>query len=134
MNVNKFPYEILSAILEAAAEQNKRDGVQFTYGLSQAPIAHQQVKVQRYVRGQRKPDQLNWDATWSIRQTCSLWHHWALKYSMKNVFVKRWLGGERWVELPDRPSKLSPSPPGLPDIRSLSLTLTTVPCSSLQHL
>ncbi|KAF2806596.1 uncharacterized protein BDZ99DRAFT_537323 [Mytilinidion resinicola] len=102
MNINAFPYEILAQILETAAQLNQRDGVTFTFGLSQAPLPLQKTALQRYVRGTVPPELLRWDATASIRHVCWDWHEWGLQYALKDVFIRRWKGAERWAELSQR--------------------------------
>jgi len=100
MNINEFPYEILSNILEQAAKLNERDGVTYTFGLSQAPQPLPYIStLQRYVRGPVPPDMLSWDVTAAIRNVCWKWHEWALGYAMKDVYIRRWKGSERWAEL-----------------------------------
>lgn len=99
MHINEFPNEILSAILEQAAKINEHNGVTFTFGLSQAPLPLQKTPLQRYVRGHVPPDMLKWDATASIRAVCGKWHDWALDYSLRDLYIRRWRGSERWAEL-----------------------------------
>ncbi|KAL1633627.1 hypothetical protein SLS56_002775 [Neofusicoccum ribis] len=100
MQLNDFPYEILSCILEEATKLNERDGVTFTFGLSQAPGLVAKPPMQRYVRGPVPPDMLRWDASSAIRAVCKRWHAWALEYAMRDVFIRKWKGAERWAELP----------------------------------
>ncbi|KAK7729621.1 hypothetical protein SLS57_002109 [Botryosphaeria dothidea] len=100
MQINDFPYEILSCILEEATKLNERDGVTFTFGLSQAPGLVAKPPMQRYVRGPVPPDMLRWDASSAIRSVCRLWHTWALEYAMRDVYIRKWKGAERWAELP----------------------------------
>lgn len=99
MNINEFPQEILNSILEHAVAINVREGVTYTYGLSQAPLPLQKAKLGRYLRGPVCPDDLLWDATANIRQVCGKWHEWALQHSLKQLWVRRWRGSERWAEL-----------------------------------
>ncbi|OCL01810.1 hypothetical protein AOQ84DRAFT_204085 [Glonium stellatum] len=105
MHINNFPYEVLSQILETATKLNERDGATFTFGLSQAPLPLQKVPLQRYVRGPVPPDMLKWDATASIRLVCWTWHEWALNYALKDVYIRRWRGSERWAELSQKREK-----------------------------
>lgn len=93
--INDLPYEILSAVLEEAAALNIKDGVQYTYGLSQAPEPLQDARMQRVVRGQVSPDALRWNATQSIRQVRRQWHDWAAEYALENLQISRWRGSER---------------------------------------
>ncbi|KAF2146573.1 uncharacterized protein K452DRAFT_355055 [Aplosporella prunicola CBS 121167] len=99
MHINDFPQEILSNILEEASKLNERDGVTFTFGLSQAPTIVAKPPLQKYVRGPVQPDILRWDAASAIREVCRRWHEWALEYAMKDVFIRKWKGAERWAEL-----------------------------------
>lgn len=48
---------------------------------------------------------LRWDATSPLRHVCSAWHDWSLGYSMKDIYVKRWRGDQRWAGLPQRSSQ-----------------------------
>ncbi|KAF2435672.1 hypothetical protein EJ08DRAFT_685178 [Tothia fuscella] len=98
MNINAFPNEILSAILERAAEANKEEGVTFTFGLVDAGPAPKR-NFQRYVKGPVPPSLLKWDATQAIRRVCSRWHEWGVGYAMKDVYIKCWRGSERWADL-----------------------------------
>ncbi|TKA61571.1 hypothetical protein B0A49_09483 [Cryomyces minteri] len=99
MHINDFPYEILAGILEETTRLNERDGVSYTFGLSQAPLPLQKTKLQKYLKGPIPPDMLKWDATAAIRQVCRAWHEWSLDYSLKDVYLRRWRGSERWAEL-----------------------------------
>jgi hypothetical protein len=98
-HINTFPAELLLTILETAAKLNERDGVTFTFGLSQAPGTLHAEKPQRYVRGPVPPALLKMDSTASIRSVCRLWHQWSLEYAMKDVYVRAWRGSERWCDL-----------------------------------
>ncbi|KAK8197422.1 hypothetical protein HDK77DRAFT_478551 [Phyllosticta capitalensis] len=100
MQLNEFPYEILSTILEESTKLNERDGVTFTFGLSQAPGLVAKPTLQKYVRGPLPPDILRWDAAAAIRAVCKKWHAWALEYAMRDVYIRKWKGAERWAELP----------------------------------
>ncbi|KAF2118379.1 hypothetical protein BDV96DRAFT_569793 [Lophiotrema nucula] len=102
MHINEFPYEVLSKILEETAKANIRDGPTYTFGLSQAQLPLQKPTTQRYVRGPVPPEMLKWDATSAVRLVCWQWHEWALGYALKDVYVRRWKGGERWAELSTR--------------------------------
>jgi hypothetical protein len=94
MHINDFPYEVLSKILEEVTKAHIRDGPTYTFGLSQAPMPLQKAPLQRYVRGPVPPELLKWDATSMIRSVCWKWHEWALEYSLKDVYIRRWKGGE----------------------------------------
>jgi hypothetical protein len=96
MNINAFPNEILTAILEQAAELNQKEGVTFTFGLNRPDNS---PKPQRYVKGPVPPALLKWDAVESLRLVCRSWHSWALSYALKDIYVKCWRGSERWCDL-----------------------------------
>jgi hypothetical protein len=98
MNINAFPTEILSAILELAAEANKETGVTFTFGLNNVGPAPRR-NFQRYVKGPVPPSLLKWDSTQAIRSVCSRWHEWGVGYALKDAYIKCWRGSERWVDL-----------------------------------
>ncbi|KAL1651418.1 hypothetical protein SLS58_000758 [Diplodia intermedia] len=100
MHINDLPYEILSQILDEATKLNETEGVTFTFGLSQAPGLVAKPPVQRYVRGPVPPDMLRWDATSAIRSVCSAWHDWGLQYALRDVYIRKWKGAERWADLP----------------------------------
>ena len=95
--VNDLPYEILSKVLELAAELNTQSGSQYTYGLSQAPEPLQDVRMQKVVRGRVPPDTLRWNATEAIRRVRRQWHNWACEYALENLYITRWRGSERYV-------------------------------------
>lgn len=108
MNINAFPTEILSAILEQAAEANQEAGVTFTFGLNDVGPAPRR-NFQRYVKGPVPPSLLKWDATQAIRCVCSRWHEWGVSYALKDVYIKCWRGSERWVDLTlDRSKRFFP--------------------------
>ena len=94
MRLNDVPYEILSKILEETAKANARDGPSYTFGLSQPPMPLQKGTLQRYVRGPVPPEMLKWDATSALRLVCWQWHEWTLEYALKEVYIRRWKGGE----------------------------------------
>ena len=94
-SINDLPYELLSAILEEAAEFNIQENAQYTYGLSQAPEPLQDVQMQRVVRGQVPPDTLKWNAVDAIRQVNRQCHQWASEYALRSLFITRWRGSER---------------------------------------
>ena len=94
-SINELPYELLSAILEEAAEFNIQENASYTYGLSQAPEPLQDVRMQRVIRGQVPPDTLKWNAVDAIRQVNRQCHQWACEYSLRNLYITRWRGSER---------------------------------------
>ena len=99
MHINDFPSEILNQILGEAAEVNAKQGVAWTFGLSQADIPVQPTKLARYVRGPVSADSLNWDSVSSLRQVCERWHDWSLQYALHDIYLRRWRGSERWAEI-----------------------------------
>lgn len=105
MHINEFPHEILSSILEEAVKINAQEGVTYTFGITQTTLPLQETKTSRYIRGPVCPDDLLWDTTASIRQVCSKWHDWALQHSLKQLWVRKWRGGERWADLSTRRNK-----------------------------
>ena len=94
-SIDDLPYELLTVILEAAAEFNIRENAQYTYGLSQAPEPLQDIQMQCVVRGQVPPDTLKWNAVDAIRKVNRQCHHWALEYALRSLFITRWRGSER---------------------------------------
>ncbi|KAL2044457.1 hypothetical protein N7G274_003162 [Stereocaulon virgatum] len=96
--MNDLPYELLSAILQEAAELNIQQGPRYTYGLSQAPEPLQTAPMQHVVRGQLSPDTLRWTAVENVRQVCRQWHDWAAEYALENLYISRWRGSERWMQ------------------------------------
>lgn len=98
MSVNKLPYEIISNILEKAAQNNKHGAWPLIFGLHQAPYMHELHPMQNYVRGLVCPDMLRWDATAKIRLVCLKWHDWALEYALKEVYIRSWGGAERLAD------------------------------------
>ena len=99
MHINDFPNEILFSILEAAASLNEKDGVAYTFGLSQPPASPYSAKPQRYIRGPVPPALMKMDTTASIRAVCGHWHDWSVSYALRDVYVRHWRGSERWLDL-----------------------------------
>jgi hypothetical protein len=100
--IKDLPFEILDAILLEVVDQQKREGVAFTYGLSELPACRDKTvstRLQKYVRGPTPPYQEKWDAVKNLRQVSQDWHEWALSYALEDVYVKLWQGGERWFDL-----------------------------------
>ncbi|KAI9698184.1 MAG: hypothetical protein M1836_004186 [Candelina mexicana] len=96
--IEDLPFELLSYILNEAVELNAYDAVTYTYGLSEAPHPLRQTTLQRHVRGRVAPDVLRWNVSSALRQVNRRWHDWALEYSMKDLYIRRWRGSERWME------------------------------------
>ncbi|KAH0611284.1 uncharacterized protein H6S33_010549 [Morchella sextelata] len=107
-----LPFEILSQILTLAAELNVNEEPTYTYGLTQAPRSNQRHPLQRYVRGRVPTDVLRWNTVNSYRLVNSRWHHWALSYALKDVYVRRWRGGEQWGKESFREADKSSQTPG----------------------
>lgn len=100
MHINDLPTEILHHILGHAAELNAALGVAYTYGLSQVePRQKTTSKVTRAIRGPVSADSRRWDAVSAVRQTCKSWHQWALDQAVRDLYVRRWRGSERWSNL-----------------------------------
>ncbi|KAF2156446.1 hypothetical protein K461DRAFT_284876 [Myriangium duriaei CBS 260.36] len=100
MHINSLPSEVLHQILKEAATLNKQQGVAWTFGLSHGNVNGQPNKVTRSIRGPVSTDTLRWDSTSSIRQVCKNWHDWALRHALRDIYLRRWRGSERWAELP----------------------------------
>lgn len=95
LTIDDLPYELLSQILQAAAESNALQGSRYTYGLSQAPEPLQDAQLQRVIRGQSSPDTLRFNSTESLRQVARRWHDWAAEYAFETLYISRWRGSER---------------------------------------
>ncbi|KAI4203245.1 MAG: hypothetical protein LQ346_001841, partial [Caloplaca aetnensis] len=93
-NILSLPYELLSSILETAATCNARDIQQYTYGLDTTT----NTKGQRILRGQVAPDALRWLSTDAIRCVNGQWHDWAARYALRDLYIRRWRGSERWIQ------------------------------------
>ncbi|KAF2224294.1 hypothetical protein BDZ85DRAFT_196635 [Elsinoe ampelina] len=100
MHINALPLEVLHQIFKEAATLNKKEGVTFTYGLGHANTPIQSNKLTRHVRGPVSADGLRWDSTSDIRQVCRTWHDWAVSHALRDIYLRRWRGSERWAELP----------------------------------
>ncbi|KAH0565761.1 hypothetical protein GP486_000831 [Trichoglossum hirsutum] len=98
VTITDLPFETQSLILEEAAKLNLQESPIFTYGFSDAPEPLRNTNPQIYVRGMVPPDILRWKTTESIRQVQRTWHYWALHYSLKELYIRRWRGSERWLE------------------------------------
>ncbi|KAF8252556.1 hypothetical protein K440DRAFT_535711 [Wilcoxina mikolae CBS 423.85] len=96
-----LPFELVSEILSIAAELNANDPdtVTYSYGLTQAPRPLQnKTYIQKYVRGRVPTDVLRWNSVDAIRQVNARWHHWALSHALKELYIRRWQGGETWMK------------------------------------
>ncbi|CAZ83930.1 unnamed protein product [Tuber melanosporum] len=96
-SIEDLPFEILSDILSIAAQLNSTDTPSYTYGLTQAQRTLQRTQTQIYLRGRTTPDVLRWHLVNSFRLVNSRWHEWALGYAMREIYVRKWRGGERWL-------------------------------------
>ena len=95
LTINDLPYELLSQILQAAAEFNVLHGPVYTYGLSQAPEPLRDAQLQCVIRGRLSPDTLRFNSTESLRQVARRWHDWAAEYALETLYISRWRGSER---------------------------------------
>ncbi|KAL9099592.1 MAG: hypothetical protein Q9163_004936 [Psora crenata] len=101
LSIMDLPYELLSTILYKAAQFNSRDNKHYTYGLSQAPEPALEVSAQRVVRGNVPADAQKWNAVAAIRLVNRQWHSWALEYALRDLYIRRWKGSERWMQSRD---------------------------------
>lgn len=95
--IESLPFELLSNILSLAAESNMSDPncTTYTYGLSCATRStNQKTTLQKYVRGRVPTDVQRWNAVSAFRHVNSRWHEWALSFAMKELYIRRWRGGE----------------------------------------
>jgi hypothetical protein len=96
-----LPFEIVSQILSIAAELNANDPdtVKYSYGLTQAgrPI-QKKTYIQKYLRGHLPTDVLRWNSVDSIRRVNHVFHEWALSFALKELYIRRWQGGEVWMK------------------------------------
>jgi hypothetical protein len=99
MSINNLPYEILSYILEEAAKLNAREGVTWTFGLTEPQLPLGNIPIHKHVRGPVPDEVLKWDSVADIRQTCSVWRRWALGYSLEHISLFKWRTSERWAEV-----------------------------------
>ncbi|KAL8737877.1 MAG: hypothetical protein Q9181_001249, partial [Wetmoreana brouardii] len=90
-----LPYEILSSVLEEVAHFNAREIQQYTYGVDSTSTTR---KAQRIVRGPLAPDALRWLSASAIRCVNSQWHNWACDYALRDLYIRRWRGSERWIQ------------------------------------
>ena len=93
--INLLPCELIARILEEASYRNAQDIPTFSYGLSRATGKDSQLQLS--VRGNSVPDALRWRATEAIRQVNGQWHDWAAKYALRDLYITRWRGSERYV-------------------------------------
>ncbi|KAF2674755.1 hypothetical protein BT63DRAFT_420037 [Microthyrium microscopicum] len=100
--IYSLPLEIIDQILLETVKLNEKNGVAYTFGLSQLPASLDKnipTNVQKYVRGPTPIYQLKWDAVANLRQVCQYWHEWGLRYAVRDIYVKNWMGSERWLDL-----------------------------------
>ncbi|KZF25935.1 hypothetical protein L228DRAFT_279197 [Xylona heveae TC161] len=97
--ISSLPNELLSTILLEATNLNSQNCCKFSYGITQAPQPMQDVKApQMYITGFTPPDVLRWNSASSIRQVSGRWHEWAVRYSLRELLIRKWRGSERWLE------------------------------------
>lgn len=108
-HIHRLPAELLDTILKMAADRNREDGVQFTYGLSRDLIlrAGAAADINKYIRGPVAVASAKWDASRSIRQVCSAWGEWATRQTFGELHEQRLRRNERWADLPTCRSKYS---------------------------
>jgi hypothetical protein len=101
MDITGLPNELLCTILKYTVELNELDGVSFSYGLHHhlSTDPSPPLKFTRHVRGPLPPYQQRWDAVAMLRLVCRKWHDWALDYALGDVYVKNWVGAEKWCDL-----------------------------------
>ncbi|KAI5857799.1 hypothetical protein BZA05DRAFT_106740 [Tricharina praecox] len=95
-----LPFELVSEILSIAAKLNANDlnAVTYTYGLTQAPRPMQnKAYIQKYLRGRVPTDVQRWHSVDAIRQVSAQWHEWALSHALRELYIRRWQGGETWM-------------------------------------
>lgn len=102
-SINSLPLELLSRILQGAACLNLQDTSTFNYGLNGTSEVGKDVRLQRVLRGHIVPDALRWRATESLRQVSRQWHDWVCLYALKDLYITRWRGSERYVLRPVSP-------------------------------
>jgi hypothetical protein len=104
MHISLLPEEVLSQILFLAAKANEANGPTFSYGLTEISptslLEPHKARPSKYVRGYHSEQDLRWHSSSDIRQVCSTWHAWGLKYSLEHLMIQMWRGEERWLELP----------------------------------
>lgn len=91
--IDDVPYEILSAILQKAADLNLQEAPRYSYGFDGCLSSSRLHGVRP--RAQICPDTLRWITTEAIRQVNRTWHDWACRYSLNCVYLSRWRGSER---------------------------------------
>lgn len=106
-HIHRLPAELLDIILEMAADQNREDGVRFTYGLSRNLMlrADAAADINKYIRGPVADASVRWDASRSIRRVCSAWGEWATRHTFGELHEQRLRRHERWADLPTCRSK-----------------------------
>ncbi|KAL8680922.1 MAG: hypothetical protein Q9186_002934 [Xanthomendoza sp. 1 TL-2023] len=93
--ISRLPYELLSAILEEVAYSNAQEIQQYTYGVDSTST---NGKAQRVLRGHVANDSVRWLSTDAIRQVNTQWHDWACQYALRDLYIRRWRGSERWTQ------------------------------------
>ncbi|KAL8754048.1 MAG: hypothetical protein Q9199_004604 [Rusavskia elegans] len=93
--ISRLPFELLSSILEETARSNAREIQHYTYGVDTTST---KGKVQRTLRGRVANDSLRWLSADAIRQVNTQWHDWACQYALRDLYIRRWRGSERWTQ------------------------------------
>lgn len=101
-NIATLPFELLSKILEEATLLNYKDTPTFNYGLNGISGSGRDGGLQRTLRGHIVPDALRWRVTQSLRQVNRQWHDWASAYALRDLYITRWRGSERYVNVGTR--------------------------------
>lgn len=91
--IDNIPYDVLSTILQEAAELNLQEAPRYSYGFNGFVSPSHKHGIQP--RAQKCPDTLRWITTEAIRQVNRTWHDWACRYFLNCVYLSRWRGSER---------------------------------------
>ena len=101
-NISDLPTEILSNILTRVISTNKKDGVHFTYGLSESShffAEPHSPKLTRYVRSPLRDELLTLDAAWAIRRVCQQWGNLVMSKTFREIREQCSPGYDRWADL-----------------------------------
>lgn len=94
--ITSLPFELLSRILKEATYFNTREIPVFSYGLSGASEVGKDARLEPTLSGHTVPDASKWRATVSLRQVNRQWHDWASLYALRDLYITRWRGSERY--------------------------------------
>jgi hypothetical protein len=101
-NISDVPTEILSDILARVVSANKRDGVHFTYGLSESSHSFAEPhspKLTRYVRSPLRDELMTLDAAWAVRRVCQQWGGLVMSQIFREIREQCSPGRDRWADL-----------------------------------